>query len=304
MKKKKILKMLFLVGIFVLCFILISNTSNAEINSQYAQNSIQFDDSESIIEKIMGFLTSLLLKLLGYAIFGVTWCIEKLVAGIISLLTNMKMFPWADLTIFNGMPILDVNFINPAKNSLFKGDVDFTGIGNTIRSIYFSGLSIALGFLGIVVAVMAIRLAISSIAADKAKYKEAIVHWATAIVLIFGMHYVISFVFYLNEQLVEVASSMVQQILTNNKDTLSFLGGDVTQTSSITLMGEYFKKEAIDMKNLFNVNTFTYSVLYAVFVFQSIMFFWAYFKRFFYVLILALISPFVVIYDFLTKSVS
>ena len=304
MKKKKFLKILFSICILVFCFFLIDKFVFAEVNSEYAKNSIKFDDSESIIEKILGFITSLLLKLLGYAIFGVTWCIEKLVAGIVGMLTGMKTFPWADLTIFNALPLLDVNFINPAEHSLFRDTgTTFTAIGNTVRNIYFSGLSIALGFLGIVVAVMAIRLAISSIAADKARYKEAIVHWATAIVLVFGMHYVISFVFYLNEQVVEVASSMAQQVITDNSSSLSFLG-DADNTSSITLMGEYFKNESIDLKNLFNVNTFTYAVLYAVFVFQSIMFFWSYFKRFFYVLILALISPFVVIYDFLTKSVS
>ena len=44
------------------------------------------------------------------------------------------------------------------------------------------------------------------------------------------------------------------------------------------------------------------ATLYTMFVFQSLMFFIAYIKRFFYVVILSVIAPFVIIYDFFTKS--
>ena len=46
------------------------------------------------------------------------------------------------------------------------------------------------------------------------------------------------------------------------------------------------------------------TVLYLVFLIQSLMFLFAYFKRLFYVVILAIIAPIVVIYDFLGKAVS
>lgn len=308
MNKSKIIRFFCIVVICALCFLFLNDTIFAKINENYSQTGIQFEQGDGILEKILGFIQSLLLQLLAFAIFGLAWVVEKLFATVVFLLTGSFIFPWADMSIFNGMAIIDVNFINPEKGSLFLNmENNFTAIGTAVRNIYFSGLSIAVGFLGIIVAVMAIRIAISSIASEKAKYKEAVVHWVTALVLLFGMHYLISFVFYLNEQLVEVASDIVQDLLVENSDTLSYLNKDsanVSNTSSLTLIGEYFKDQSLDMKDNFGVNSFTFALLYAVFIVQSLMIFWSYLKRFFYILILALISPFVVIYDFLVNSIS
>lgn len=292
MKEKR--KFFFCIMMMVfLIFIGTSHNVNAEINSNYAQDSINNNEGAS---DDTGFLTSLLLEILGIAIFSLAWVVEQLISGIVWLFTHNYSFPWADKIIFNGMAILDVNFINPADGSLFREGANFTAIGNAIRKIYFTGLSVALGVLGIVVAVMAIRLAIASIASEKAKYKEAIMHWITAIVLLFGMHYLISIVFYLNEQLTEVASNIVfDQISTTKVAALNI-------TADISGMGLYFRNEAMKLADNFGMTVFTSAILYAVFIVQSVMFFWAYFKRFFYVIILALLGPFVVVYDFLKKS--
>ena len=42
---------------------------------------------------------------------------------------------------------------------------------------------------------------------------------------------------------------------------------------------------------------------YAIFVVQSLMFLVAYLKRFFYVIILSVIGPIVVVYDYFIKSI-
>lgn len=288
MKKKK---KIFLVLVFLfLIFMGIEVNTYAEVNSHYVEDSINGPaDSGS-----KSWLTDKLLNLLGHAFYGLGRAIQFLVTAVVKMLSSINQFPWADKVIFNGVSLLDVNFINPAKNSLFMDNSSkLTTIGTTVRNIYFTGLSISLGFLGIIVAVMAIRLAISSIGSEKAKYKEAIVHWATAIILIFGMHYLISFIFYMNEQLVEVASNIVFDKTDSLPDNQSKDLGD---------MGNWFA-ENVDMDND-GTESLVSGVLFAVFVVQSVMFFWAYVKRFFFVTILALISPFVVIYDFLQKSMS
>lgn len=291
--RKKIFLCLLVVLVF---FFGISGTATAKINSNYDNANTAIDYAEDDT----GFFTSLLLEILGIAIYALAWVVETLVKGVVWLLTGNFQFPWADRTIFNGMHILDVNFINPSPGSLFMtsgNNPQYTAIGTSIRNIYFTALSLALGFLGIVVAVMAIRLAISSIASEKAKYKEAIVHWITALVLLFGMHYVISLVFYVNEQMVEVASNIVFEKTQNTQ--VAVLQG---WKADISGMGEYFKNEALKLVDNFGMQVFTSALLYAVFIVQSVMFFWSYLKRFFYVIILALIAPFVVIYDFLRKS--
>lgn len=302
-----------IISIVLVLFIIVVSSSQpvyAAINSQYESDGITIDTNESsgIGATIVKFIQDVILGLIGKAIVGLAWCVEVLVRGVCALLTfdtSNAIFPWADRVIFNGMPLLDVNFINPAEGSLFmKTGGTYTGIGDAVRNIYFSGVSIALGFLGIVVAVMAIRLAISSIASEKAKYKEAITHWVTALILVFGMHYVISLTFYINEQLVEVASSIVLEQMSGYQsklDTFFQTIGVQTESTPVELLGEYFRSVAVEE---WNTTGFTSAILYAVFIVQSLMFFYAYIKRFFYVVILAIISPFVVIYDFLTKAIS
>lgn len=287
MSKNKFIK------IFIITFLFIFMFNSAIINiyaktSTYA-NDISYDDTGS--SETSSWIADTLLGALGRAIYAIGWCIEKLGAAIVKLLTSVNMFPWSDRVIFNSVPLLDVNFINPADHSLFWNGNDYTTVGKAVRNVYFTGLSIGLGFFGIIVAVMAIRLAVSSIASNKAKYKEAIVHWLTALILLFALHYILSFIFFLNEQMVEVATEIVNDQITN--------GGDNGKT--VSDLGEYFKEAALAD---WNTESFIASIIYAVFVVQSLMFFYAYVKRLFYVLILAIVSPFVVIYDFLKKAIA
>lgn len=292
MNKQKIKKILKTALILVLLVLLVSPGAFA-MTSNYAGDagtSVEQSNNETILDKVGNFIQDLLLGALGKAIAAIGWVIEKLAAGIIKILTGgAAMFPWADQIIFNSIPLLDVNFINPAQNSLFYGTNDYSLIGNSVRNIYFTGMSIGLAFLGIIVAVMAIRLAISSIASEKAKYKEAIVTWITALVLLFGLHYIISFTFYINEQLTSVAGTIVNEQINN-----------ASNAKSVANLGEEFKNRAFGE---WNTESFIAAILYSVFVVQSLMFFYAYIKRLFYVVILAVIGPFVVIYDFLRKAV-
>lgn len=287
MKKFDFIKMFAIVFVFLCIFVTASPTICAK-TSTYG-GDVNYDDTGS--SETSSWIQDFLLGALGKAIYAIGWCIEKLGAAIVNLLTHVNMFPWSDRVIFNSVPLLDVNFINPADNSLFWNGSEYTAIGKSVRSVYFTGLSIGLGFFGIIVAVMAIRLAVATIAADKAKYKEAIVHWATALVLLFALHYILSFVFYINEQLVEVACQIV-----NSQVSAAGSNG-----KTVSDLGQFFKAAAI---NGWNTNTFISSIIYAVFVIQSLMFFYSYLKRLFYVLILAIISPFVVVYDFLKKAIS
>lgn len=70
---------------------------------------------------------------------------------------------------------------------------------------------------------MAIKLAISSIAEEKAKYKSAITNWLIAIILLFTIHYFMSFVFYLNESVVKMASDICVDLVSKNMEELAEL---------------------------------------------------------------------------------
>lgn len=189
-----------------------NNNLYAAVNNNYGEGSTSIGiDADSVIS------SSTIMDMLGQFVFAIGNIIENATSGIVNILTGENTFPWADRVIFNTMPLLDINFIHPDERSIFSQNY---GVGDVVRNVYFTGLSIALGFLGVIIAIMAIRLAISTIASEKAKYKEAITKWLTAIILLFSMHFVLSFIFYLNEELVKVASSILNDTITQASEEI------------------------------------------------------------------------------------
>lgn len=181
----------------------------AEINTSYG-NPV----GQATTDKLP---SSILLEWIAKMAYNFGAMIEALMSNIMGWFSGITMFPFSDKIVFNTIPILDPNFINPAKGSLFMNmNGTMTTTGTIIRNIYFTCLSLALGFLGIVVAVTAIRLAFTTIASSKAKYKEVIADTVKTLILLFGLHYILSFCFYLNEVMVEVASTSLVTLFTGN----------------------------------------------------------------------------------------
>ena len=207
MNRKKVA--IVLLFIFLFSAILPNVNVSAKVNTTYYDIEAEGDAGEQDIG-----VSAIIIKWAAEILYTFSYGAELAGANIVKAFTGKAFFPWADKIIFNTIPILDVNFINPAPGSLmndYNGNETF--IGETIRKVYFTSLTIAIGFIGIIVAVMAIKLAISTIAAQKAKYKEAIVGWLTCIVLLFTLHFILSFMFYLNEKLVETASTIGSTVL-------------------------------------------------------------------------------------------
>lgn len=205
--KKKTQKIIICISLFVMLFVAIAPSFNsvfAEVNSDYAPKVKVTDNAlDSKIKE------SLLLDIIANMINAVASLAETLLGGVFKTLTHDNIFPWADRIIFNGIPFLDINFLNPSDNSLFKSNGGDSILGTVIKQVYSTIFSLAILFLGVAVGIMAIRLAISTIASEKAKYKQAIVNWATCIVMLFLMHYILAFVFWVNEQMVQIASNIL-----------------------------------------------------------------------------------------------
>lgn len=215
--KKKTYKIIICISLVVMLFANFSGVFGAtnEYYTQYTQVSESALDAK--------IKDSILLDALANMINAIASLAEYLIGSVFFSLTGDNIFPWADRIIFNGIGFLDINFLNPASNSLFKSNGVDSILGQVVKQVYSTIFSLAVLFLGVAVGVMAIRLAISSIAAEKAKYKQAIVNWATCIVMLFLMHYILSFVFWVNEKMVTIASSiLVQTIEDNNLTTTNF----------------------------------------------------------------------------------
>lgn len=204
MSKKwtKILKLAFVITLFVIILNMSSNVY-AAINTEYKVDSKVVD--ESLDDKAK---SSILLDAIGNLIYVMAsfgeWLIGVIFKAIASTggTSGEMTFPWADAIVFNAVEVLDINFLNSADGSIIAL------IKGVITKIYGTIFGVAISFFSIAVLIMGIKIAISTIASDKAKYKQALWDWLLGLLLLFTIHIFISFVFYLNEELVKVASGI------------------------------------------------------------------------------------------------
>ena len=193
---------LLICGLLIVCVgFMVSNNVFAAINEDYYKNFTEVTDA-NLNAKITN---STLLDIIGSLIYAVGSLMEWVLGKVFQLVTGSNMFPWADAILFNAVPFLDVNIFTAHSKSLVAIIYEF------LTGTYYSLLTLASTFFGIAVMVSAIKLAITAIAEDKARYKKAIVDWILGLVMLWGMHFFISFVLYLNEQLVIVASNIASQ---------------------------------------------------------------------------------------------
>lgn len=158
----------------------------------------------------------------------------------------------------------------------------------TIWSISAAIFSFALIFIGI-------KLATETIAHQKAKYKEALLSWAVGLVMLFLIHFFMSFILSLNEELVMIASSLVPQ------------GGE-----NVTSLATYFRDNLVEGWNPFTGGVlaagfkmnFTNVVLWGILLGQSLIVLFAYFKRLFYILVLGFFAPAIVVINTYQKALS
>lgn len=200
--KKKTCKIIICISLVVMLFTSFGNVFGATNPDYTPEVTVNENALDSKIKD------SILLDALANMINAIASLAEYLIGAVFKSLTGDNIFPWADRIIFNGIGFLDINFLNPASNSLFVSNGSDSILGKVVKSVYSTIFSLAVLFLGVAVGIMAIRLALSSIAAEKAKYKQAIVNWATCIVMLFLMHYILAFVFWVNEQMVQIASNI------------------------------------------------------------------------------------------------
>ena len=203
--KKKTYKIIICISLVVMLF--------TNFTSVFGATNPDYTPEKKVSETALDtkIKDSILLDALANMINAVASLAEYLIGAIFSALTGDNIFPWADRIIFNGIAFLDINFLNPDPSSLFGSTIEPSILGKVVRNVYSTIFSLAVLFLGVAVGVMAIRLAISSIAAEKAKYKQALVNWGTCMIMLFLMHYVLAFVFWINEQMVQVASGIFLQ---------------------------------------------------------------------------------------------
>jgi len=110
---------------------------------------------------------------------------------------------------FNDVKVFDINFFNPPRSNLaIELQKNVATWYNAIRTFATVALLCVLIYI-------AIRMVLSTLASDKAKYKKMLIDWVTSFVLLFVLHYIILIALTVSEVLIEFIRPFGDGISTN-----------------------------------------------------------------------------------------
>lgn len=147
----------------------------------------------------------------------------------------------------------------------------------------FRYFSIALMLVALII--LGIKMAITSIAEKKAKYKRMLVDWLIGFIIIFTIHYFMIFVLTVNEKLLSIIQDISGNIATR---WVTAEEANLGLNPSTQGLYEMVRTRAYELR--FTLGT-SGMIMYMVLVYYTVKFAIIYFKRFFTVLILTIMAP-------------
>ena len=184
----------------------------------------------------------------------------------------------------NEVPALDANFINPTKwGDKVQNDRSIAiQLQKTISSWYNALRNLVIvGLLSILVYV-GIRMMITSVASDKAKYKQMFMDWLIALCLVFFLHYIMNFTMTVTQMITDgiKGASDVEIVITDDdgNSTLEFVT-NLTGACRMQVQYQDLMKGTI------------YLILYIALIVYTIKFTWQYLKRAITMAFLTLMAP-------------
>lgn len=176
--------------------------------------------------------------------------------------------------VFNKMNFFDVNF--------FRTDNTDTQLQINIKThvakIYYLIRNIAMVANLVVLVYVGVRMAIASVAEEKARYKQMLIGWLQSFIIMLLLPYIMIIILGISETLIALCEQIMKALCGNE-----ILNVEENLFNSATTSTE--KGFAVLIP----------TILYWVLTFYQLKFFWIYGKRLFSIAFLVVISPFVLV---------
>lgn len=315
-KTNKIVKNLSIV-LFLFIFILFTNNIFGAINETGYEVGNFFDEVKSVFSYVLGIATGPLTAALASLVNVVLLVIFAVLYLIFSPVSAGLAFPFPDQIIFNKIPFFDPNFINPSEIDSSPVYLLQTTIGN----LYYTTFIIAGAIFVISAMIIGIKLTLSSLASDKAHYKEALTMWLTSLVLLVFAHFIMLGIFTINEKLVEFCSAAVDENISFHLNPVTDLGGLIGSVgSALSSFIDLFTEDnplsdvGFDLPGYggmllyFMIKALTgdlvSSIICGIILGQTCALIVQYLRRLFYCIILGILAPLIIAADVVKKSFS
>lgn len=243
---KKLIKIIAIILLIITMFNFLCTSGIVYAEDGSVTYSTENNVLGGIADGIIGFLTLPMRMLI------------VLAGGAIDVLTSLFVSPGEDVDVetilFNNLDLTSVNFFRSdgATNEVVKALRDSVGVWYTAMR------NIALAFLIIICIYVGIRMALATVADEKAQYKRMLMDWAVSLALVFVIHYIMVGIIQLNNILVKAIEgasidgtsvSDMSDSFRSNAFTIFFIKGTssaiayfMLQLMTITILLMYIKR--------------------------------------------------------------
>ena len=269
--------------------------SNGVENTKVA-DTMEGNDAKNT-EEYGPTVIGLVVSLLGAAINLLAFQVDIVLCQLSYSTENSKLqyFFSIERAVFNRVPLFNINFFN-TESTYTVGTGDYTttiessasinDIKERVAQMFYVVRLIATGASLVVLIYIGIRMALSTLSDDKAKYKKMLIGWVESVVVLFLLEYIMVAVMMIGEALVNVFYALEMQILDGGTGITT-----VEETFENTIRSQILTK-LFEMSGL---NYAMYTIMYICLLFMQIKYFWTYMKRFLMVGFLIMIAPLITV---------
>lgn len=198
-----------------------------------------------------------------------------------------------DKVVFNRVALFNINYFD-TDDTYEVGDKEITADSNNIKikesitKSYYICRILSLAISVVILIYIGIRMAISTVASDQAKYKKMLMSWVESIVILFVMPYIMSVFFSLGESVTgiffNIRNSLIGESVPGSLNGTYGVFEDTIRQRLFVYVNEYS-----------GLNLALWSLIYWVLLFNEFKFLWLYLKRVLVVGFLIIISPIITI---------
>ena len=248
-------------------------------------------DIMNVCASAVGFITGILSRIINILLLQVDILISSMTAcdEVPDGAANTENFFWftIDRAVFNRIPLFNINYFDTdttykVGNTELEANSSNLEIKTGITRVYYICRILALVLSLLVLIYIGIKMAISTVASDQAKYKKMLVSWIESVIILFITVYIISAVITFGEVLTGIFYNMRNNLINS---------GEGYGVFEDTIRGESFPalfgKAGLDLT--------LWSMIYWCLLYSEIKFFWLYAKRLLMVGLLIIISPLIII---------
>lgn len=277
-----------------------SNTASAEILEEGTTSQTQGSSqkvqttSSSYGTAIIGVITGILARIVNVIIVQ----LDLLMSQLTYTTENGELKYWFTIerTVFNRVALFNINYFNTyddGEGTYKVGDLEIeanksnSAVKKSIANVYYVCRFIAMAIGLLVLIYIGIRMGLSTVASEQARYKKMLIAWVESFVIMFLMLYIISFIIIFGEKLTETFYNLEQKIL---EATAQTNGGEVT------IFEDNVRTQTLNYTFSLSGLTLTFwSIMYWCLLFMEMKFLWTYLKRFLMVGFLIAIAPLITI---------